>query len=115
MRLDMDEFIATKVMEWHKKQHCGFGPYWFTEDGLVRESVEEFLPSEDWRHAGMVVDILTAEYQYLHFRLYSRDNGYEANFIHNVDGASRFYIGYGTEAPEAICIAAERLVSEGER
>jgi hypothetical protein len=112
MRLDMDEFIATNVMGWYKKHHCGLGLYWFTEDDLVRESVEEFSPSTDWRYAGMVVDTLLAEYQYLHFRLYSRDNGYEANFINTIDGETKFYVGTATEVPEAICIAAERLVNE---
>jgi hypothetical protein len=109
---ELNELMASKVMGWLKHHHLGTD-MWFSDEQPMG-TAEDYKPSTDWKYAGMVVDTLLVEYQYLHFRLYSRDNGFEANFINRNDGRS-FSVGTADEAPEAICIAALRLINEGEK
>lgn len=125
VKINLDEIMATKVLGWVKASSpCAEVDFWYTQDtdpdaeeGTPDEpvvSVEEFKPTEDWKYAGMILETLEAEYQYLHFRLYSREKtGYEVNFIHNYNGR-KTYVGFGTSAPEAICVAATRLVCDEE-
>lgn len=109
---ELDELMATKVMGWLKQYHLG--TYMWFSDEQPMGITEDYKPSIDWKYAGLIIDTLLVEYQYLHFRLYSRDNGFEANFINRIDGRN-FSVGTADEAPEAICLAALRLINEGEK